>query len=92
MISISSSYLGTFKDQSESLDKTTLALVRAAMSAGLESFTTPTSGFDEHRMEWRTRKWVAMLNNKPTCFLVAFLESNAHFEIIGPQVTLTKVL
>ncbi len=79
-----------FRDESEALKREngaeTLALVQAAMRAGLMEFTTPTIDDDEKRIDWKVRKWVTLRSGKLVCFLVAYKEFNAHFEILGPEL------
>ena len=95
MLKVSAKDQSKFEDQSRALDSSTLALVQAALRASLSdpnfsSFTTPTSEFDEGRIEWAIRRWMGMKSGKPSCFLVAYQVANAHFEIIGPEVQLPK--
>lgn len=88
MLKLSAEDANKTVDQSTLLDPVILRLVQAAMAIGFESFTTPTSEFDEHRIEWRTRRWVVMKKDLPTCFMVAYREDNAHFEVVGPEIAI----
>jgi hypothetical protein len=64
-------------------------LVQSAMASGLTEFTTPTSADDEKRIDWKVRRWVVLSKSgEPTSFLVAYMELNAHFEILGPEIPL----
>ena len=82
-----------FEDQSEHLK--TLGLhdcVTAALAAGLDNFTTPTPQANEGRIDWAVRKWVTLENGIPVCFLVAYQQMNAHYEILGPRIPLVGAL
>ena len=63
----------------------TLDLVQAALAAGLTEFTTPTTGDDEGRIDWKTSRWLIMKGGKPTVVVVAYKVLNAHFEVVGPE-------
>jgi hypothetical protein len=78
----------TFVDDSASLPQPMLDAVQAAMAAGLLEFTTPTPEDDQKRVDWHVRNWVTSRNGKPAAFLVAYKDSFAQFEVIGPGITL----
>lgn len=77
-----------FSDDSENLPGPMLAAVHAAMSAGLTEFTTPTPEDDQKRIDWRVRNWVTNSGGKLAAFRVAYKESFAQFEVIGPEINL----
>lgn len=74
--------------EDKTLGPETLAMVKAAMRAGLTDFVTPTLDDDDKRISWKVRPFLTVRGGKPACFLVAYQEMNAHFEILGPQVPL----
>ncbi len=84
-----------FEGENEALVKEhgeeTLQLVLAAMDAGLWEFTTPTPADDEGRIDWKVKRWMTMKDGKPACFLVAYKELNAHFEVVGPEIQLSPL-
>jgi len=81
-------------DQNEpSLSDSELAMVKAALSAGLTAFTIPTPADDQKRVDWGTYTLVVNRDGKPAAFTVAYQLLNAHFEILGPELPLgTPVL
>ena len=78
----------TFIDDSENLSTPMLRAVHAAMRAGLTEFTTPTPEDDQKRIDWRVRNWVTNSGGKLAAFRVAYKESFAQFEVIGPEIDL----
>lgn len=77
-----------FVDDSENLPRSMLEAVQAAMGAGLLEFTTPTPEDDQKRIDWHVRNWVTSRDGKPAAFLVAYKDSFAQFEVIGPEINL----
>jgi hypothetical protein len=92
MIKVSSTLRGktVFIDDANLCPPVELSLVKAALAAGLTDFTIPTVEDDEKRIDYSTRTWITMRDEKPAAFVVAFRTANAHFEILGPEIQLSQ--